>query len=111
MPANSSGLTSTSRAFEPSLGPTMPRVSIRSIKRPALAKPTRSLRCSIDVDPNWLDTTSSTACRKTSMSSPMSGSTSVRSAVGLAVVTPSVYSGSACSLQAVTTAWISSSET
>ncbi|CFE44655.1 Uncharacterised protein [Mycobacterium tuberculosis] len=45
------------------------------------------------------------------MSSPMSGSTSVRSAVGLAVVTPSVYSGSACSLQAVTTAWISSSET
>ena len=35
------------------------------------------------------------------MSSPISGSTSARSPVGLAVVTPSVYSGSAWSLQAV----------
>jgi hypothetical protein len=43
------------------------------------------------------------------MSSPMSGSTAVRSPVGLAVVTPSVYSGSAWFLQALTTAWISSS--
>ena len=34
----------------------MPRLSIRSISRPALAKPTRSLRCSIDVEPNWLVT-------------------------------------------------------
>ncbi|SKV02567.1 Uncharacterised protein [Mycobacteroides abscessus subsp. abscessus] len=45
------------------------------------------------------------------MSSPISGSTS--SLPGppptLAVVTPSVYSGSACSLQADTTAEISSS--
>src|SRR5690606_1951081 len=48
----SSGLTSTSRAFEPSDGPTTPRVSSRSINRPALAKPTRSLRCNIDVEPN-----------------------------------------------------------
>lgn len=38
------------------------------------AKPTAERT---DVDPNWLDTTSSTACRKTSMSSPMSGSTSM----------------------------------
>ena len=52
VPASSSGLTSTSRALEPSLGPTMSRVSIRSISRPALANPTRSLRCSIDVEPN-----------------------------------------------------------
>ena len=39
----------------------MPRLSMRSISRPALAKPTRSLRCSIDVEPNCVVTTSSTA--------------------------------------------------
>src|SRR5690606_37913041 len=50
----SSGVTSTSRAFEPSLGPTTPRTSSRSISRPAFAKPTRSLRCNIDVEPNWV---------------------------------------------------------
>ena len=55
----SSGLTSTSRAFEPSLGPTTPRLSRMSISRPALAKPTRSLRCSIEVEPNCVETTSS----------------------------------------------------
>ena len=32
-----------------------------SISRPALAKPTRSLRCSIEVEPNCVVTTSSTA--------------------------------------------------
>ena len=31
------------------------------MRRPALAKPTRSLRCSIEVDPNWVLTTSSAA--------------------------------------------------
>ena len=77
-PASSSGTTSTSRALEPSDGPTMLRDSIRSISRPALAKPTRSLRCSIEVDPNWVDTTSSTAARNRSRSSPMSASTSLR---------------------------------
>ena len=35
----SSGLTSTSRALDPSDGPTTPRDSSRSIRRPALAKP------------------------------------------------------------------------
>ena len=29
------------------------------MSRPALAKPTRSLRCSIEVEPNWVETTSS----------------------------------------------------
>ena len=42
--------------------------------RPALAKPTRSLRCSIDVEPNCVVTTSSAACSNTSISSPMSSS-------------------------------------
>ena len=73
----SSGLTSTSRALEPSHGPTIPRDSIRSISRPALAKPTRSLRCSIEVEPNWVDTTSSAACSSRSRSSPMSSSISL----------------------------------
>jgi hypothetical protein len=71
----SSGLTSTSRALEPSDGPTTPRDSSRSMRRPALAKPTRSLRCSIEVDPNWVVTTSSVACSSRSRSSPMSSST------------------------------------
>ena len=75
-PASSSGMTSTSRAFEPSDGPTIERDSIRSISRPALAKPTRSLRCSIEVEPNWVETTSSTAARNRSRSSPISSSTS-----------------------------------
>src|SRR5690606_30479370 len=60
-PSSSSGFTRTSRAFEPSLGPTMFRDSMRSMSRPALAKPTRSLRWSMDVDPNWVETTSSAA--------------------------------------------------
>ena len=70
----SSGRTSTSRALEPSLGPTMPRDSSRSMRRPALAKPTRSLRWSIEVEPNCVVTTSSVACSSTSRSSPMSSS-------------------------------------
>ena len=52
-------MTSTSRALDPSDGPTIPRDSSRSIRRPALANPTRSLRCSIEVEPNWVVTTSS----------------------------------------------------
>ena len=47
----------TSRALEPVDGPTTPASSSRSISRPARAKPTRSLRCSIEVEPSWLDTT------------------------------------------------------
>ncbi|SNY14875.1 Mannosyltransferase related to Gpi18 [Paractinoplanes atraurantiacus] len=42
--SSSSGLIRTSRALLPSDGPTIPRVSMRSMRRPALAKPTRSLR-------------------------------------------------------------------
>ena len=67
--------TRTSRALDPSDGPTIPRDSSRSISRPALANPTRSLRWSIDVDPNWVVTTSSVACSSRSRSSPMSSST------------------------------------
>src|SRR6478736_975254 len=47
--ARSSGLTRTSRALEPSEGPTTPLDSRRSMSRPALAKPTRSLRCSMEL--------------------------------------------------------------
>ena len=50
--SSSSGVMSTARAFDPSEGPTTPRRSRRSISRPAREKPTRSLRCSIDVDPS-----------------------------------------------------------
>ena len=78
----SSGLTSTSRALEPSLGPTTPRLSRMSIRRPALAKPTRSLRWSIEVEPNCVETTSSMACTTRSRSSPMSSSRSRLAAAG-----------------------------
>src|SRR6266581_5594716 len=57
-PARSSGRTSTSLALDPSLGPTTPRLSSRSISRPALANPTRSLRWSIDVEPRSEEHTS-----------------------------------------------------
>ena len=50
--SSSSGAMSTARAFDPSEGPTTPRRSRRSMSRPALEKPTRSLRCNIDVDPS-----------------------------------------------------------
>ena len=90
--SRSSGLTRTSRALDPSLGPTTPRDSIRSISRPALANPTRSLRCNIDVEPNWVLTTSSTACRRTSRSSPMSSSISFFAAAG--EVTSPIWTGS-----------------
>ena len=66
-------------ALLPSLGPTTPRDSSRSISRPALANPTRSLRCSIEVDPNWVFTISSAACSSSSRSSPMSSSITLRS--------------------------------
>ena len=70
-------------------GPTTPRVSSRSIRRPALAKPTRSLRCSMDVEPNCEVTMSSAAWTSRSRSSPISGSIS-RCSPALAAVTPSV---------------------
>ena len=38
--SSSSGVTRTSRGFDPSEGPTMPRVSRMSISRPAFANPT-----------------------------------------------------------------------
>src|SRR5258706_471993 len=72
----SSGRTRTSLALDPSLGPTTPRLSSRSMSRPALAKPTRSLRWSMDVEPNWVLTTSSAALSTSSRSSPMSASIS-----------------------------------
>ncbi len=78
-PARSSGLTQHSRAFEPSLGTTTPRVSIRSIRRPAFAKPTRSLRAASTSTRNWLDTTSTIACSRSSRSPPMSASMSLLS--------------------------------
>ena len=62
----------TARAFEPSDGPTTPRCSSRSINRPARAKPTRSLRCSMLVEPRPVWTTSSIA--SSSRSSPSSSS-------------------------------------
>ncbi|MGW4750356.1 alpha/beta fold hydrolase [Streptomyces sp. NPDC004290] len=68
-----SGFTRTSRALEPSLGPTMFRDSMRSISRPALAKPTRSFRWSIEVDPNWVETTSSAAWHSRSSQTPLLG--------------------------------------
>ena len=49
--------------------------SIKSIKRPAFAKPTRNFLWSIEVDPNCVPTTSSTAWHKMSKSSPISLST------------------------------------
>jgi hypothetical protein len=45
-------------------GPTTPRCSRMSISRPARAKPTLSLRWSIDVDPSWDRTISSMAWRR-----------------------------------------------
>src|SRR6185369_11133498 len=108
--SSSSGLTSTSRAFEPSDGPTMPRLSIRSISRPALANPTRSLRCSIEVDPNCDVTTSSIAWTRRSRSSPMSSSVFfLVSAAG--VSTSGRNSGSRWFLQNFTTSAISASDT
>ena len=61
MASSSPGVIKTSRALEPVDGPTTPRCSNRSISRPARANPTRSLRCSIDVDPSCDRTTSSSA--------------------------------------------------
>ena len=61
--SSSSTVIRTARALDPSEGPTTPRRSSRSISRPARAKPTRSFRCSIEVDPSWDRTTSSMAGR------------------------------------------------
>ena len=74
MACRSSGRTSTSRAFEPSEGPTTPCDSSRSMMRPAFAKPMRSLRCSIEVEPNCVVITISAACSRSSRSSPISSS-------------------------------------
>ena len=51
--------------------PTTPTAALRPV-----AKPTRSLRWSIDVDPNWLLMISSAAAISSSRSSPISASTS-----------------------------------
>ena len=59
--SSSSTVMSTSRALLPVLGPTTPRSSRRSMMRPARAKPTLSLRWSIEVDPSCERTTSSMA--------------------------------------------------
>src|SRR5699024_12429752 len=59
----------SSRALDPSEGPTTPRDSIKSMRRPARANPTRNLRCSIDVDPNCEETTSSTDRKSTRLNS------------------------------------------
>ena len=68
----------------------MPRVSIRSISRPALAKPTRSLRCSIEVEPNWRGHHQLDGLQEHVHVVADVGVDSVRSAAGLAAVTPSV---------------------
>ena len=59
--SHSSQVTSTSRAFEPWLGPTTPCSSSRSMMRPARANPTFSLRWSMEVEPSWERITSSAA--------------------------------------------------
>ena len=64
------------------------------MRRPALANPTRNLRWSIEVEPNWLETTSSTAASRSSRSSPMSESMSFLPS-SFAAVMDSSYSGSA----------------
>src|SRR3954451_4598897 len=68
--SSSSTLISTTLALEPSDGPTTPRRSRRSMSRPARAKPTRSLRCSMLVEPMPARTTRSIA--SPSRSSPSS---------------------------------------
>ena len=82
--SNSSTVISTERAFEPSDGPTMPRRSSRSIRRPARAKPTRSLRWSMLVEPSPLRTTSSMASASRSSVSARAGT--ARTAAGGGVV-------------------------
>jgi hypothetical protein len=67
-------LTRTSRAFDPSCGPTIPACSSTSMTRPAAANPIRSLRCSIDVDPNCVVMTMLAASRSSSGSTSGSGS-------------------------------------
>ena len=51
-PSSSSIVMRTSRGFDPLEGPTIPRCSRRSMRRPARAKPTCSLRWSIEVEPS-----------------------------------------------------------
>ena len=92
--------TSTSRAFDPSEGPTISRDSSRSMRRPALANPTRSLRCSIEVEPNCVLTTSSAAASRISRSSPMSPSIWL---LGDRPRHPRRYSGRACAVTCLTT--------
>ena len=78
------------------------------MSRPALANPTRSLRWSIDVEPNCVVTTSSVAWSRRSRSSPMSSSTCF---FGALTVTSSRYRGLSWSVTCLTTAWISDSVT
>ena len=78
------------------------------MSRPAFAKPTRSLRCSIEVDPNCVEMICSAAASSSSRSSPMSASISLRSATAS---TSLRYSGRAWFLTWWTTFSISLSAT
>ena len=62
-------MISTSLGFDPSLGPTMPRSSSKSMILPARANPTRSFLCNIEVDPSCDSTTKSIALTNSSSSS------------------------------------------
>ena len=88
----------------------MPLVSMRSIRRPALAKPTCSLRWSIDVEPNCDVTTSSIACTSRSRSSPTSSSIFFFGSCA-GVSTSDRNSGSRWPLRCLTTSLISVSLT
>jgi len=65
------GCHQDARGLEPSDGPTTPRLSRRSMSRPARAKPTRSLRWSIEVEPSCDRTTNSSARGRNSSSSSL----------------------------------------
>ena len=78
------------------------------MRRPALAKPTRSLRWSMEVEPNWLEMMSSAACRSRSMSSPISSSICFLTS---GTTTSSRYSGVSWDLTCSTTERISDSVT
>ena len=58
-----SGPLRTLRALEPSPGATIPSFSSWSMRRPARAKPTRSLRWSIEVEPDCVEMTRARAWR------------------------------------------------
>src|ERR1700730_12408945 len=55
------GFLNTPLAFDPSGGPTIPSFSIRSISRAARPYPTRSRRCSVEVEARPISHTTRTA--------------------------------------------------